>query len=94
MAPKFVFCTIYCVRNGPLRQCFWSCIALLALGILLWLIIFSSLTAPVSGTLILLEQCMMGVGILFSFNQLYSIKLVQEGVDKLHWNPPRKGCLM
>ena len=55
MAPKFVFGTIYCVRNGPLRQCFWSCIALLALGILLWLIIFSSLTAPVIGTLILLR---------------------------------------
>lgn len=58
--PILVFGTMCGVGNGPLRQCFQSCIAFLALGMIMRLIIFSSLMALLSKTLILLEQRMIG----------------------------------
>jgi hypothetical protein len=63
------------VRNGTLRQCFQSCMELLVLGMLPWLIIFSSLMALFSS---------------FS-GRLYSIKLKKVGADNLCWNPSKKG---
>lgn len=47
--PKLVFFTMCAVGNGPLRWCFQSCIAFLALGMILWRIIFSSLMALLNG---------------------------------------------
>jgi hypothetical protein len=58
-APRIVFGTTCSVGNGPLRQRFQSCIELLALGMLLWLIIFSSLMALLGIVLILLERHMI-----------------------------------
>jgi hypothetical protein len=52
MAPKLVFGMISAMGNAPLRQHFRSSIALLALRMLPWLIIFNSIMAPFSGTLI------------------------------------------
>jgi hypothetical protein len=60
MGPRLVSDMMCVVGNDPLRQRFQSCIALPALGMLPWLILFSSLMAFLSGTLILLDRCMIG----------------------------------
>lgn len=57
--PKLVFGRTYGVGYCPLRERIWSCLALPALGMLLWQIIFSSPTALPNETLILLEQRMI-----------------------------------
>jgi hypothetical protein len=64
-APRLVFDMMCSVGIKPLRKRFQSCLALLALGMLLWLIIFYSLIVPHSGRSILLEWHMIGSWISF-----------------------------
>jgi hypothetical protein len=56
MVARLVFGMTCGEWNGLLRQLFRSCITLLALVMLVWLIISSSLMAPFCGTLILLQR--------------------------------------
>jgi hypothetical protein len=60
MASRLVFGIICGVGINPLRKCFWSFLALPALGMLLWLITFYSLMTPLDGLSILLERRMIG----------------------------------
>jgi hypothetical protein len=60
MVARLVFGMTCGEWNGLLRQLFRSCITLLALVMLVWLIISSSLMAPFCGTLILLQRRIIG----------------------------------
>lgn len=95
IAPRLVFCRTFGVRYYPLREHFRNCLALLALGMLPWKIIFSSLIALLSGTLILLERLMIG-----SWNSLLcsSISCTPLVWDRIVYTsfigpPPREGSL-
>jgi len=96
MAPRLVFGTACGVGNSPLRQCFWSCIALVALGMLLWQFIFSPLMAPFSGALFLLERRMIGS---WNSSTHFSISYIPLSWNRMVLtsfigNSPRKCCLM
>jgi hypothetical protein len=56
---KVVFGMTYGVGSFPLRECIWSCLALSALGMHRWKIIFSSIVVLLSGMLILLKRRMI-----------------------------------
>jgi len=82
---------VWCGEH-PLKVAFPELYKSVYLRVLLWQIIFSSLMALLNRTLILLEQSMIGSWNYFSrFDQLYSIKLKQDGVYKLCWNLSKSG---